>query len=311
MSSYFSSLQQRTSDYPQVIDMTLTSSFAEARVDIVGGSPELADDARARLFDLQRLWLDDDADNGLASLRSSSHAAIPVAPETILLLGLASTMAAHRRLFEDRFPEYGPGALGLDPTPGHCDQPATRASIPTLPRLDFAAMTVTLDAPLREAVLESLRSSASGLTVDLVIADLIEGGAWGASVFVGGAIRTFGLADDGGSRAVTVLAPDGRPRVVELGDGALASSDQAAVQLEPTHQRFQEPGRPDEITWAAVKAEMAWRAQVIAGDLVGVDEECALARLDGLTETALLYRRDGQLREVGPACVEIGFCSAY
>jgi hypothetical protein len=46
---------------------------------------------------------------------------------------------------------------------------------------------------------------------------------------------------------------------------------------------------------------MAWQAQVMAGGLVGLDEEAARARLDGHAETALLYRRDGQMREICPA----------
>jgi hypothetical protein len=301
MSAYFSSQQQRTSQYPQLIEMTSTSRFAQVRLDIVGGSSELADDARVRLLDLQRLWLDEDADSGLASLRSSSQAAIPVAPETILLLGLASTLGAEPGMFDDPSSEHGRRPLDLDRTSGHLDQQSTQGSIPTLPRLDFAAMTVTLDAPLTDAVLGSLRSWSSGLTVDLVVADLAEAGAWGASVSVGGVVRTFGLAEHGGSWTVRVLPPDGCTRVVELGDGALASSDRAAVQPERTHPRCDGPQQPDDITWAAVQAEMAWQAQVMAGGLVGLDEEAARARLDGHAETALLYRRDGQMREICPA----------
>jgi hypothetical protein len=294
----FSDGRQLASEFPQVIDMTWTSGFAHARIDIVGGSPELADDARVRLFDLQRLWLDDGADNGLACLQSSSREAIQVAPETVLLLGLAQTLGAEPGLFADGFPQYGPGPLDLDLTQLKFGDQSQHASMPTPPRLDFAAMTVTLDAPMRDAALASLRSWSSGLTVDLVIADLVEGGAWGASVSLGGVVRAFGLAQDGGSWTGTTLAPDGCARVVELGDGALASVDQAAVRRQLTGPQSRNSAQPDDITWAAVQAEMAWQAQQIAGRLVGLDEESAVARLDGLAGTALLYRRDGRMREV-------------
>jgi thiamine biosynthesis lipoprotein ApbE len=162
-------------------------------------------------------------------------------------------------------------------------------------------MTVTVDAPLPAAVLASLRSWSSSLTVDLVVADLVEAGAWGASVSVGGVVRTFGLAEHGGSWTVPVLAPDGCTRVVELGDGALASSDRAAVEPERTHPRRDGPQQPDDITWAVVQADMAWQAQVLAGGLVGLAEEAALARLDGHVKTALLYRRDRHMLEIRAA----------
>jgi hypothetical protein len=301
VNGYFSGEQRPTSEYPQVIEMTLASGFAPARLDIVGGSPELADDARVRLFDLQRLWLDDDADRGLAGLRWPSQGPIPVAPETLLLLGLAETLGAERGLLEDRVSRFGRGPVDLNLIERSFDRQPKPALMPAPPRLDFSAMTVSLDAPLPDTVLESLRSWSSGLTVDLVMADLIEGGAWGASVSVGGVARTFGIAGDGGNWTVTVLAPDGCTRVLQLGDGAIASSTQPPAQRDLPHPRFPNAAQPDRIGWAAVLAEMAWQAQVIADGLIGRDEGPAVTRLAGTAERALLYRCDGQMREICPA----------
>jgi hypothetical protein len=45
-------------------------------------------------------------------------------------------------------------------------------------------------------------------------------------------------------------------------------------------------------------AEMAWQPEVMAGGLVGLDEASALARRDRHAETALLYGRDGHMREI-------------
>lgn len=164
--------------------------------------------------------------------------------------------------------------------------------------MDFAAMTVSLDAPLPEGLIGWLRSLAPGLTVDLLIADLIDGGAWGASVCVDGVVRTFGITADGGNWTTTARTPDGSTRVVKVGSGAVATSTTTAAQGPPPPGAPDACEEPDQIIWSAAQAEMAWQAQVAADSLVGLNEAAALGRLARTGETALLYRHDCQLRDI-------------
>ena len=263
---HFASSREEELDSPRstalyVVGITLLTDGSATQLDIIGGSSELADDVRMRLTELQRIWLADDPDNDLGRLALSSGDPIAVSPETLLLLALA----------------------GFAP-----DQESAVS-----PRLDYAAMTVSLAVPLSARALTSLRSQALALTADLAVADLIDGGAWGACLRLGGVTRAFGIAEDGGPWTVPMPTPGGRTRPFQLTNAGLAASSAQASRAS-TH----EAGRPDLIVWAAVEAELAWHAQTLADDVVGHPQSYAMSRLRETSGSALFYRSDDQVAEV-------------
>lgn len=248
-----------------VVGITLLIDGARTQLDIVGGSSGLADDVRQRLTELHQIWLEDDPANDLARLASPSRDPISVAAETLLLLALAGN-AADQESFS--------------------------------PQLDYATMTVSLAAPLSACTLTSLRSQALALTADLVVADLIDGGAWGACLRLGGVTRAFGIAADGGTWTVPMPTPGGRTQPFHLSNAGLAASTQAAVSRQACRASAFDAERPDLVVWAAVEGELAWQAQTVADEIVGLAEADAVSRLHQGIGSALLYRSDDQVAEV-------------
>lgn len=136
-----------------------------AHVIVVGERPDLLEDARERVLQLGRLWTTTEPGSDFARLALATGRPVTVAPETLLLLGLAGLGREQTR------GRFHPFALGADPV------------------LDESALTAVLSAA-PDAVLTGL---AAAVTADLVAQETVDAGAAGVCVNVAGQVRVAGL----------------------------------------------------------------------------------------------------------------------
>jgi hypothetical protein len=137
----------------------------QAHVIVVGERPDLLEDARDRVLQLGRLWTTTVAGSDFARLAQASGRPVVVAPETLLLLGLAGLGREQTR------GRFHPFAVGTDPV------------------LDESALTAALSAA-PDPVLIGL---AAAVTADLVAQETVDAGAQGVCVNVAGQVRVAGL----------------------------------------------------------------------------------------------------------------------
>jgi FAD:protein FMN transferase len=172
----------------------------------VHGDPALLDDAHERLLALDALWSTSDPDSELSRVTRTGGRPVTVSPETLVLVGAA--YEAHR--------------LTAVPVDGDVviDTAASTVCVPTAMAIDLSCV-------------------ANGLAADLVLADLLDGGAAGACVNVGGAIRVAGIAPRRDGWVVGVDDPrgDGLLGSIRVRDAAIATVDGVTVTLVGDSQR--------------------------------------------------------------------------
>ncbi len=267
-----------------------------AHVIVVGGHPALAARARHRLDALERVWSRFIPDSEVSRLNIAAGRAVTVSPDTRLLVRRA--LEGHRFTAGRFDPTVLPAviAAGYDRTfdsvagdsvAGNSitGGPATTAALVLGPEgieVDDAAGTVRLPF----GVAFDPGGIGKGLAADLVASELIELGADGACVNVGGDLRVIGEAPDGDVWRVEVDDPRGGPPVgiVALANGAVATSSRARrhwTSADGTeHHHLIEPvtgtSASTSVLAATVIASEGWRAEVLA----------KVAFLDGLSTSA-------------------------
>jgi thiamine biosynthesis lipoprotein ApbE len=186
---------------------------------VVRGTGEQVELASATVRDLVERWLG--AAGDLARLRPGVGP-VPVDAETVALLGLARL---GREATEGGYQPWGPHADALT--------------------LDAVAGTASLaaDGWLRLGGVEG------GLAADIAVRDVLDAGAGGCCVNVGGVVRAEGIPPRGQGWTVSVPGPGADAAAVTylLGQGGLA------VQVSGGGQRV-------------VTADSAWHAAAIAAE---------------------------------------------
>jgi len=264
---------------------------SDAHVLIVGGSPGLLGRARRRVEDLERRWSRFRPDSEISRLNDRAGAdPQPVSAETLLLLERAVDAW---RLTDGRF---DPTVLGDVLRAGYTtsfDEPAfdeAAASPSDDCRLTRGCAAIELDPSARTARLPAgvgvdPGGIGKGLAADLVVAELLEDGADGACVNLGGDVRVAGTPP-AASWVVAVEHP-WRPdpaAVVHLRDGAVATSSRLRRRWTtddgPAHHLIDpERGRPVDarVATATAVAAHGWQAEAfakaafVAGPLAGLD----------------------------------------
>jgi FAD:protein FMN transferase len=274
-----------------------------AGVYVVGGGPELLATARRRIDDLEARWSRFRPDSELNRLNARADGEPhPVSPDTFSLLQRA--VEAWRLT----------GGL-CDPTVlGDVLRAGYRASFDDLPAtvtagasdLGRGAAGIELDPVARTARLPvgvgvDPGGVGKGFAADLVVAELLDAGAEGACVNLGGDLRVAGAAP-AESWVVAVDHP-WRPDpagVVHLRDGAVATSSRMrrrwSTPTGPAHHLIDpRDGRPaagDVLAASAVAAE-GWQAEAFAKLAFLVGWVDGLERLDEHGVGALLVDDDG------------------
>ena len=217
------------------------------RLAVRGGGPALLIDARQLLDDLDRKWNPARPDSLVAQLEGAGGAAVPLDDDTYTLVE-ASVAAA----------DATGGAVGSEGLV--LNAVLTRVAVP-------------------EGAVLDVDDLARAQAADLVAEALVEAGAEGAVVDVGGALRLAGTVGDGRAWVVEIPDPDG-PASAELG-----LAEGAAVTIErPTSELVSVTVLAPDAATAAVFAAAADEAGIVASGhpALLVDADGTHRRLGGV-----------------------------
>jgi thiamine biosynthesis lipoprotein len=252
---------------------------SDAHVIVVGGPPGLAERARDRVEELEGRWSRFREDSEISVLNRSAGHPVHVSPDTITLIQRATAAwslsggaydptlltalvdAGYDRSFE----LVGPASGGCSP--------------------EFDPLRPGVDALEVDGNMVRLPAGSGfdpggigkGLAADLVVALLLESGADGACVNLGGDLRVSGLSPTGDGWTAAVQHPWSVTPLVHLGlaDGAVATSTTLRrrwhVDGEVRHHLIDpQTGRPSDtdVNLATVVAGTAWEAEVLAKAVV-------------------------------------------
>ncbi len=281
---------------------------SDAHVRVIAGDGTLADRARRRLDDLERKWSRFRPDSEISRLNRSTGRPLVVSPETF---DVVSAAIEAWRWSEGRFdPTTAPTmvAAGYDrwravePEP---DRPPARhlpCATPACIALDPYPRSITVP----DGVGLDLGGIGKGAAADLVAAELLDEGAEGCLVNIGGDLRVAGEAPrPEGWRIDNDLGPDPARPVVGLVDGAVCTSTRTrrawSTDLGAEHHlRDPTDGRPlttglrtvSVIGARAIQAEVLAKTAFAAGPAGGPDS------IAGTGATGLLVLDDGSVIEL-------------
>lgn len=165
-------------------------------------------------------------------------------------------------------------------------------------RIDSANQTITLPPGCRL----DLGGIGKGLAADLITAELIDAGAGGAMVSVGGDVRARGIGPDGEPWRIEIVHGERVIATIGLIDGAVATSSIDRRQWRRTdgtvhHLVYPPAGEPTTGVMAAtvIAGEGRW-ADALTKVLFASTGSAQLP--DGIT--ALVTDRDGRISILGP-----------
>jgi thiamine biosynthesis lipoprotein len=293
---------------------TNTSAFevmgAAAEIIVVGGDADLVAEARWRLDELERLWSRFRDDSEVSELNRSSGRPVEVSPETAILV--RRSMDAWRLTGG----AFDPSVLGDLVRAGY-DRSFEQIGQPGHPAASTSA-GVHL-GPLSTDVIEvdgcSVRLPAGtgfdpggigkGLAADLVVEELVDAGAIGACVNLGGDLRATGEPPDGAAWTVALEHPWAPFPVARLGlvDGAIATSTTLGRRwtVEGTERhhvidpRTGEPSKTD-LTLATVIARRGWVAEVLTKAVLLRGSAHPFDLIDGTGAEALSVDDHGEVQ---------------
>ncbi len=247
-----------------------------AHVVVVGGADPhaLLDLAERRLRDREALWSRFLPTSELSRLNAAAGRPVVVSPDTFHVIKHAVdawhwtdhrfdpsvhdtlVAAGYDRDFHDVADDPRPASVR--PTPGCAG-------------IELGTVVPTVLLPLGTAI--DLGGIGKGMAADLVVAELLDAGAAGAAVNVGGDLRVAGRPPTNDGWLVAVEDPwSGQElAVVRLEDGGLATTTSAKRQWtrggKPWHHVIEPttgaPARSPLVS-VTVAASEAWRAEVLA-----------------------------------------------
>lgn len=253
----------------------------DARVVVIGGPPRLDERARHLVEVLERKWSRFRSGSEVSRINATSGRAVVVSPETYGLVARAvGAWRATGGRFDPSLPAGAVRAAGDVPSPGcarvELDPRLRSVKVPAGVRLDVSGI-------------------AKGFAADLVVSDLVQGGAGGALVSIGADVRVAGEPPRPEGWFVDVddpLRPGslGRLRLREGAVSTCAAEVAAPGAGEPVGlDRLRDPrsGAPVATGIAAVTvvAGEAWWGQALAraAFVAGPDAGVALLGEHGVT----------------------------
>lgn len=297
---------------------------SDAHVIVVGGSPHLIEMAEQRTRDLERRWSRFLETSEVSRLNREAGRFVEVSPETLELIRVAQQAG---RLSGGAF---DPTVLGAMIRAGY-DRSFDEIASPTMGGISVLGIGVSdieIDGQaVRLPPLTGFDAGGigKGLAADLVSGELIEAGAEGVCVSLGGDVRVRGIGPDGGAWTLAVEHPWSKAPIAVLGlaDGAVATSTTLrrtwTIGGETRHHLIDpQTGMPSDtdlnlataVAANAATAEVMAKAVLLAGaahpfDLLGgtgieaiaVDRDGRVVATPGLTA----YLGDGRLVERLPA----------
>lgn len=263
-----------------VVEARFRAMGSDAHVLVTGPDGEVyLETARRRLDELERRWsrfLPDSEVSRINRLAGSGEA-MQVGPDTVALLERAhlatvATGGVWNPLLGRRLAELGYDrsfATGL----GRPVEPPLPATASSFAEVDFDPATGSIALP-RDTALD-LGGIAKGFAADLITGELLQAGAWGALVSLGGDLRVRGMSPTGLDWAVRIgEAALDQPHLatVRLTQGAVATSTTARRRWPSDGHRQHHhlldpatslPSNADIVLTSAI-AGTAWWAEVCA-----------------------------------------------
>ena len=270
---------------------------------VVGGDPGLVDAALGRLEELEARWSRFRESSEVSELTRRAGRPVAVSDDTLLLVRRALqawwltggafdptvlgdvVRAGYDRSFEDLRPTQEEARSNLI---GGCDRIIVRDDTVTL------ASGTGFDPG----------GIGKGLAADILVAELLAGGADGALVSVGGDVRVAGTPPDGGGWTVGVARPRDRGELARLGvaDGAVATSSVLRRRWQRSgearhHLIDPRTGRPADtpLVQVTVVAATGWQAEVLAKAVLINGDAHPFDILGGTGAEALAVVDDGSV----------------
>ena len=304
---------------PAWSDTTFACMGSTARLLILGGPNALPDHARRRLLELEARWSRFIPSSELCRLNAAAGAPVVVSADTFAVIELA---VSAWRATGGRFDPTVLDALelaGYDRDFGEMAASPTDETVPATSRaagnptpgcgdIELDPLVPAIRLPHRVHL--DLGGIGKGHAADVLVAELLDAGADGVCVNLGGDVRVAGVAPDAAGWQVDLdpaLTPSSEPaRSFRLGAGAVATSTRLRRRwtraAAPQHHII-DPGtsRPawsglatvtalaDRAAWAEMLAKSAF----VAGPVGGAE----LLRVHHVT--GLFVHDDGQVEELG------------
>lgn len=288
---------------------------SDAHVIVVGGPAGLVDTAQSRIDELEQRWSRFLPDSEVSALNRSAGTAMAVSAETRLLVERAvEAWRLSAGLFD-------PTVLGAVVRAGYdrslediASRAGTETDPPTDPRRrgaeDIEIEGDTVRLPARTGF--DPGGIGKGLAADLVTAELLDTGARGACVNLGGDVRVAGDGPEegqgdgpgGGGWSVAVEhAWQAEPiATIYLDDGAVATSTTLLRRWThaggPRHHLIDpHTGLPSDtdVNHATVVAGQAWAAEVLAKAVLLHGARHAFDILGGGGAEGLIVTEDGDV----------------
>jgi len=296
---------------------------SEAHVRVLGGEPNLADRARARLEDLEQRWSRFCPDSEISQLNRSGGQPRIVSPETYEVVSAAIEAWRWSGGRFDPTTAATMVAAGYDRTYDDLDGTIIEASH----RACATPADITLDPYPRSITLPAdvsidLGGIGKGAAADLVAAELLALGAEGCCVNVGGDLRVAGTpprpegwlidieigagTDPGNDSNAARHAPLGSARpMIGLIDGAVCTSTTTrrtwTSTLGPEHHlRDPADGRPLDaglMTVTVIGAE-ALQGEVLTKTAIAAGPTAGAELITSTGATGMLATTDGRIIEL-------------
>jgi len=294
-----------------------------ASVIVVGGPVGLAEAARQRVEDLEQLWSRFRCDSEVNRLNSQAGAAMWVSAETSELVVRAvegwhlsggafdPTLlgqlvdAGYDRTFEEVLARSKPCGVHAGETPTWSPSPGckTPAGSPSAGCESIAVHGRLVR--LGEGVGFDAGGIGKGLAADMIVGELLEAGAEGACVNLGGDLRVAGSGPEGRGWTVAIEHPSWRRplALVGIGEGAVATSTTLRRRWAngagwSHHLIDPRSGQPSEseLHFVSVIAAQAWVAEVLAKAVLINGSDHAFDILGGTGAVGLSVDADGIVR---------------
>jgi thiamine biosynthesis lipoprotein len=254
------------------VELRFRAMGSDAHVIVVGGAPVLGHRAVAWIDDLERRWSRFLPDSEVCELNRSAGRPVVVSSPTALLVERA--VGGHRLSGGS----FDPTVLGdllragydrsFDELTGRTRRvPSFLAAGCERIRIDGCTVTLPPEVGFDPGGI------GKGLAADLVTSRLLEAGARGACVNLGGDVRLRGCGPTGGSWTVALEHPATAAPIAKLGlhEGAVATSTTLRRRWrtaagEAHHLIDPGTGQPStsDLTFVSVVTEEAWRAEILA-----------------------------------------------
>jgi thiamine biosynthesis lipoprotein len=284
-------------------ERTFRAMGCDVHLIVCGGAADLIETAVRRIDDLEHKWSRFIDDSEVNQLNRAAGTALPVSPETVLLVQRAIEAwrltggsfdptllgavirAGYDRSFETLGPTPPSGYSPLGPGAADIEVDGRTVRLPAGTGVDPGGI-------------------GKGLAADMMCDETLAAGADGVCINLGGDLRVGGAGPDGGTWTVGVEHPEVAEPIALLGmaNGAVATSTtlrRAWVTDGERRHHLIDPqtGRPSttDVALACVVAGQAWMAETLAKAVLLAGAEHAFDIVGGTGAEALAVDTDGRV----------------